>query len=303
MNKKIVSLAIFGALMFSGVVNAQVQDGLPSAGIKPDSIFFFLDQFGESLQELFTFNAEAKAKLQIKFVGERIAEINALVEKKGPEARGIDKAETLLLGNVAHAAEIVKKEKASGKDVAKLAKQLDDEFDVQEKLLVQSFQDARKKLKNDRLALKKTLAEQAGDTSLAVSLENQINDLESQDNQLKDRKEKIKKSLRSEKKKIEDELDSEDKKTDEQDKLKEDKQEGIEEADIENEDKTEEVEKPEKKEKPEIKENDENSGEGKKDEVNKKDEEKGSDNASAENVGDNENSNSNKSEKSEKSEN
>ncbi|MCR4342433.1 MAG: DUF5667 domain-containing protein, partial [Patescibacteria group bacterium] len=44
---------------------------LPSAGITPESSFYFLDRLGENLRQFFTFNPEAKAKLQIEFAGER----------------------------------------------------------------------------------------------------------------------------------------------------------------------------------------------------------------------------------------
>jgi len=245
MNKKIIIIVVFGIFMFSGVVHAKTNNTLPSAGIKPDSFFFFLDRFGESIQEFFTFNSEAKAKLQIKFAGERIAEIKAIVKKKGPEAKGISKAKTLLLGNVAYAAEIIKKEKAGGKDVTILAKEIDDGFDTQEQLLVQAFQDARRKLKEDRLSLKKTLAEQSGNTSLVVALQQQISDLELKDGNLKDTKDEIKESLRDEREKIEEELDSKDREIDKQEKIEEDKQEKAQEIEIEDKKEVEKQEVPE----------------------------------------------------------
>ena len=136
----------------------------------------------------------------------------------------------MLLGNVAHAAEIVKKEKAGGKDVSQLAKEIDDKFDVQEQLLIQAFQDARNKLKEDRLALKKSFEGQADNVSLITYLEQQISKLELKDGKLKDIKDEIKKSLRGEKQKIEEELNVEDRNIDEQDKVKEDKKEEVEET-------------------------------------------------------------------------
>lgn len=240
MNKKIITVAMFGALVFSGVTYVQASNALPSAGIKPDSAFFFLDRLGELIQEFFTFNPETKAELQIEFAGERIAEINAMVEEKGSESKkGVEKAKTLLLGNIAYAAEIIKEQKAGGKDVSKLARDIDNKFDAQEKLLVKTFQDARRKLKIDRIALKKTLAEQIGDTSLATSLEQQISELESQDSKLKNTKDEIKKSMSDEREKIEQELDSEDKLKDDQEKIKEKEHQEAEELDIENEDESE----------------------------------------------------------------
>lgn len=271
-----MSVLIIGILsLFGGVALAQSEQvTLPSAGITPESPFYFLDRLGENLREFFTFNSVAKAKLQIKFAGERIAEINVMVEKKGPKAKGIDKAKLLLVANVAHAAEIIKEEKASGKDITKLAKDIDNQFDEQEKLLTKSFQDARKKLKEDRLALIQSLVDQAGDATLVASLKQQIEDLKDQDKELKDEKNSIKKSLHEEKKKIEDELDDEDKNIDEQEQIKEDEQEEADEAEIEDEDK-EEIEKAEEKEKPELEEADkENRESGEKVENNGKNNQK-----------------------------
>ena len=209
-----------------------------SAGLTPDSTFYFLDRLGENLQEFFTFNKEAKARLQIEFANERIAEIKILVETKGPETKGIEKAKTLLVGNVAHAAEIVQEVKSSGKEVSVLAKELDDEFDRQEQLLVKTFQDAQKKLKEDRLANVQKLigeAQKLGDIEQVVGLKAQAEELVLDIATLKGVRNDIKESLRSEKKKIEDELDDKDKKEDKQKELRDDKDEKIEDSNIDDE--------------------------------------------------------------------
>lgn len=210
-----------------------------SAGLTPESTFYFLDRLGENLQEFFTFNKEAKARLQIEFANERIAEIKILVETKGPETKGIEKAKTLLIGNVAHAAEIVQEVKSSGKEVATLAKELDDEFDKQEQLLVKTFQDAQKKLKEDRLATVRKLIEEAqnlGDTEQVVGLKAQAEELVLGIVALKGVRNEIKESFRSEKRKIEDELDDEDKKEDKQEELRDDEDEELEDEELGEED-------------------------------------------------------------------
>ena len=48
------------------------QATLPSAGLTPESNFYFLDKFGEAFREFFTFNPDGKAHLQITFAAERI---------------------------------------------------------------------------------------------------------------------------------------------------------------------------------------------------------------------------------------
>src|SRR3989344_3595565 len=102
MIKKTFLTSVLALLLFmSGTVFAQEeQTVLPRAGLTPESTFYFLDTLGEFLQEFFSFNPEAKAKLQIEFAGERIAEIKTMVEEKGLETKGIAIAESLLLANV-----------------------------------------------------------------------------------------------------------------------------------------------------------------------------------------------------------
>src|SRR3989344_4825047 len=168
----------------SGTAFAQgTQTNLPSAGLTPESSFYFLDRLGENLRQFFTFSPEAKAKLQIEFAGERIAEIKIIVEKKGVNAKGLAIAESLLQANVAYAAEIVVEEKIAGKDVAALAKTLNDEFDARDKLLEQTFKDAEAQLKAQRKEIKINLlaeARRVGDTTQIALLEGQLKDIDQQ---------------------------------------------------------------------------------------------------------------------------
>lgn len=230
--KKIFLAPILVGFLMAGTVNAQV-NSLPSAGITPESPFYFLDMLGENLQEFFTFNPESKAKLQIKFAGERISEISAMVKKNGAAAKGITKAKTLLLANVAQAAEIIQKEKTTGKDVTKFAKNIDDAFDVQEKLLVQTFQDARKKLKQNRAALKQNLKKTDSDST---SLDAQIRGLDKDMNEMKGMQDDLNNLFNNEQKKIEKELNDEDKKGDKVESEKTKKDDEIEDVEIEKED-------------------------------------------------------------------
>ncbi len=235
--KKIFLVSILALFLTAGAVNAKVNN-LPSAGITPESPFYFLDRLGENLREFFTFNPEAKAELQIEFAGERISEISAMVEKDGVGAtKGIEKAKTLLLANVAQAATIIQDEKTAGKDVTKLAKNIDDAFDAQEKLLTQTFQDARKKLKKDRLALKKDLTGADGSsTSADTSLDEQMQLLDKDMADLKGMQDDLKGLFNNEQKKIENELDNKDRENDIKETIKSEKEDSVEEVDIEKED-------------------------------------------------------------------
>lgn len=207
---------------------AQNQPVLPSAGISPESPFYFLDLLGEKLQDFFTFNPEAKAKLQIEFAGERVSEIKVLVETKGAHTKGIDKAKSLLLANVASAAGIIDQEKASGKDVSAFAKDIDDQLDARERLLMQTFLSAREKLLAERVEIKTKLlaeAQAARDSAKVAELTQQLDDLQSQADNLKDKKDEIKTLLREEKKKVEVNMDKKDRHQDEIDHHDEDRKE------------------------------------------------------------------------------
>ena len=254
--KKILTTTILVISLLSGnIMFAQdSQVVLPSAGLTPDSTFYFLDRLGENLRQFFTFNPEAKAKLQIEFAGERIAEIKVMVNKKEPETKGIEKAKSLLLSNVAYAAEIVNQEKVAGKDVSAFAKNLDNEFDAREKLLTQTFLEAREKLLAERKEIKDKLlkdAQMAGDTAKVAELTQQINNIQNQTDSLKEKKDEIKKDLRTEKEKIEQEMNQEDQKGDEIKQKQEDQEEQKQEEQIE----PEEAPEPEEPaEAPEVKE-------------------------------------------------
>ena len=96
------------------------------AGLTPESPFYFLDTIGETFQEFFTFNSESKARLQITFAAERVAEIKVMLETKGVEAKGLAIAKARLKKHLDSAAEIVAKQKDKGKDMSNLLKETDD---------------------------------------------------------------------------------------------------------------------------------------------------------------------------------
>ena len=229
----ITTLAVL--FVFAGDIafaqNQQVQ--LPSAGLTPESSLYFLDRLGENLRQFFTFNSEAKAKLQIEFAGERIAEIKVMIEKKGVNTKGLTIAESLLKANVAYAAEIVSDEKTSGKDVAALAKTLNDEFDARDKLLEQTFKDAKAQLKAQRKEIKTNLlaeARRAGDIAQIAVLETQLNDIDGQIDVLGQKKDQLENSLQNEQKSIEKEMSEADQKKEEIEQKEKQEAEEVEEA-------------------------------------------------------------------------
>ncbi len=218
---------------------------LQSAGLTPESSFYFLDRLGENLRQFFTFNPEAKAKLQIEFAGERIAEIKIMVEEKGINAKGLTIAQSLLQANVAYAAEIVNEEKVSGKDVSALAKTLNDEFDARDKLLEQTFKDAKAQLKAQRKEIKTNLlaeARRVGDTAQIAILEAQLKDIDGQIDALGQKKDQLENSLQNEQNKIEDEMSDADQKKEEVEQKEE--QEAVEAEEAKEADEPEEIDEP-----------------------------------------------------------
>lgn len=226
----LVALSVFA----SGTVFAQgTQVNLPSAGLTPESTFYFLDRLGENLRQFFTFNPEARAKLQVEFAGERIAEIKIMIEKKGTNAKGLTIAESLLQANVAYAAEIVSEEKTSGKDVTTLAKTLNDEFDAQDKLLEQTFKDAKAQLQAQRKEIKTNLlvaARRVGDTAQIAALEAQLKDIDGQIDTLGQKKDQLENSLQEEQNNIEKEMSEADQEKEEIEQKEEQEVEEMEEA-------------------------------------------------------------------------
>ena len=99
--------------------------------------------------------------------------------------------------------------KISGKDVTALAKTLNDEFDARDKLLEQTFKDAKAQLKAQRKEIKTNLlaeARRVGDTAQIAVLEAQLNDIDGQIDALGQKKDQLENSLQNEQKNIEKEM-------------------------------------------------------------------------------------------------
>lgn len=168
---KTLKFILLSSLLVPLFVFAQATP-LPNAGLTPESAFYFLDKFGETLREFFTFNSEGKARLQITFAAERVAEIKVILETKGVEAKGLEVAKSRLKAHLANAASILEDKKAEGEDVSSLAKELDNNLDDQKDALKQAFKEQKNALKAKEEALKQKIREarQAGDTAQVDAL-------------------------------------------------------------------------------------------------------------------------------------
>lgn len=110
MKKIALTLSLFTILSIFSFVSAQ-EETLPSAGITPDSPFYFLDTTFEDIITLFTFGDEAKINRYLDRANERIAEIQAMAESDNPDAlqNATDRYERLLERVSSRAQRAVKK--------------------------------------------------------------------------------------------------------------------------------------------------------------------------------------------------
>lgn len=89
---------------------------LPPAGLTPSNFFYFLDRWGEAIQEFFTFAPEAKAMLQLQFAGERISELQLELAAKGGDGHGLEIARQRLAEHIEKGNKILKEEEQKGHD-------------------------------------------------------------------------------------------------------------------------------------------------------------------------------------------
>lgn len=166
----------------SAVLAQDQQVNLPSAGLTPESQFYFFDKLGEALQRFFTFNPESRARLEITFAKERIAEIKLVLEDKGVTAKGLSVAEAGLQDNLSRATTILAQEKQTGKDTSSIAKELSDEISPAQDVLKDTFKSQKNALeiKEDELKAKIKEARRAGDTAQAETLTKQLADIKAQ---------------------------------------------------------------------------------------------------------------------------
>ncbi|MEW6407806.1 MAG: DUF5667 domain-containing protein [Patescibacteria group bacterium] len=201
---------IFISLLFIPVLAfAHEQVALPNAGLTPENTFYFVDKLGEALRELFTFNPDAKAHLQIDFAAERIAEIKIILETKGVNAKGLSVAQSRLRANIAKAAGIVENEKSKGKDVKELAKSVSEDFDANKEALKQAFKDQERALKAKEAELKAKIreAKQAGDTAQVEALVKELGEIKTQKELLELKEDEQEEALEQEEEKIEREME------------------------------------------------------------------------------------------------
>ncbi|MFC1962942.1 hypothetical protein ACFLWB_02980 [Chloroflexota bacterium] len=203
------SVLAISLLFSSGPTYAQNEEPqLPRPGISPDSPFYFLDMFGEFLQEFFTFNSEAKVKLQLAFAAERIAEMKEILETKGTETKGLKEARARLETHAAKATDITEKEKGKGKDISAQAGEIVDNFHWQRKAIKQVFNKTKQEFSNEREVLHNQLLDsiKIGDTIEEEHIRQELTALEAEKDAAETEKDEAIHALEAEKERLQDEL-------------------------------------------------------------------------------------------------
>jgi hypothetical protein len=124
-------------------------------------ILFVFDRAGENVQQFFTFGVQNQAKLQTAFSTERLQEMAVILRRSGTAVsanegapqKGYKQAQELLKEHIDKAALILEQEKAKGKDVAPLAKELSDKLVAQDEQLTRTINDQLADLKNKKQSI------------------------------------------------------------------------------------------------------------------------------------------------------
>jgi hypothetical protein len=115
---------ILASLVLVGFVGGVLAQGteLPAPGLTPDSPFYFLERISEGIGTFFTFGDLKKAERYAALAAERVAEVQAVVEKGKPEfaEKALKRYEEQLNRSLARA----EKAKAKGQKVEKVTETL-----------------------------------------------------------------------------------------------------------------------------------------------------------------------------------
>jgi len=145
----VISLLFVGFLFTQAPLKAQTPDPLPelpAPGLMPGDFFYFLDEWGEIIEEFFIFDPESKARLQVGRALERIAEAKATLAEEKVNIRGLNIAIERQQGHIARATEIMQRLGQEGRDIRVLAAQLDTDFGAVSKHLERVFEESKEVL-------------------------------------------------------------------------------------------------------------------------------------------------------------
>ncbi len=101
--------------------------------VMPDSPFYFLDQIKQSLRIMFALNQESRARIYANIAGERMAELRFMLLNENENGAKI--ALNGVSESFKNAKEQLEAAKALGKDVSKLAKEINDSIKNKQQVL------------------------------------------------------------------------------------------------------------------------------------------------------------------------
>ncbi len=156
--------------------------------LMPSSPLYFIDLWRDNFTLfLSSFDKEAQAKLHLKIAGERISEVKMTLEGKEVNARGLDIALSSITENINGAASSLKAQKNKGKNVEKLAGELNNIIDAQQislRVIAKAHGDevrlkikaVQKAIDTDEIEIEDELSEDELDREVEDELEEQIED-------------------------------------------------------------------------------------------------------------------------------
>lgn len=196
-------IALIVVLSGGGVTMAS-QASLPGETLYPVKIIT------ENVREAITLNPESKAKLEVRFAAERVAEVKEMLAEKGVEPKGLDVALSRLQEHAAKAAENIEKIGQEGKDVSALAKTIKDEFSVNREALKQTIKEQKKELKLKKQELKNKIEEaaEAGDAARVENLNSELAKVKEQIETLEVKEDETEDVLDREEERLEEKLEA-----------------------------------------------------------------------------------------------
>jgi hypothetical protein len=122
------------AVLAAEIETANIPPTVEGPGfVMPDSPFYFLDQIKQSLRIMFALNQESRARIYANIAGERMAELRFMLQNQN------ENGAKLALNGVSESFKNAKEQlgaaKSLGKDISKLAKEINDSIREKQQVL------------------------------------------------------------------------------------------------------------------------------------------------------------------------
>jgi hypothetical protein len=178
---------------------------IPEAGLVPGEFLYFFDRFAEGFNFFYTFKAESKARLAIKYANERVAEINAILKEKGIDSDEVTQAKKDFDRQLSRVSSLVLEAKENGVDVSASAREFDSKFETSREMLRSVYHDYAENLKSEESLIRKDLTqvEKGENDTEKDRLEKLLNYHVEEMNKLVDEEDELSNAFGDEKEKLE----------------------------------------------------------------------------------------------------